>query len=140
LDAARSRRKELHVPHGARRSVSFATIHKCTVAVTGTPEDIQLDILPAVVDDQGLIGQAVVTTARLSRLRPLGTSSLRCSPASALASQGGEAVAAERHRNNGKHSDSDSKGRGSSSEEHKPENVSSQSAPGSAEHGAGLTV
>ncbi|CAB1098133.1 unnamed protein product [Ectocarpus sp. CCAP 1310/34] len=47
LDAARSRRKELHVPHGARRSGSFATIHKCTVAVTGTPEDIQLDILPA---------------------------------------------------------------------------------------------
>ncbi|CAM9245490.1 unnamed protein product [Ectocarpus sp. 12 AP-2014] len=140
LDAARSRRKELHVPYGARRSGSFATIHKCAVAVTGTPEDIQLDILPAVVGDQGLIGQAGVTTARLSRLRPLGTSSLRCSPAPALASQGEEAVAAERHRNNGKHSDSDSKGRGSGSEEHKPENVSSQSAPSSREHGAGLTV
>lgn len=140
LDAARSRRKELHVPHGARRSGSFATIHKCTVAVTGTPEDIQLDILPAVVDDQGLIGQAGVTTARLSRLRPLSTSSLCCSPAPALASQGEEAVAAERHRNNGKHSDSDSKGRGNSSEEHKPENVSSQSATSSREHGAGLTV
>ncbi|CBN80035.1 hypothetical protein Esi_0022_0146 [Ectocarpus siliculosus] len=140
LDRARSRRKELHVPHGARRSGSFATIHKCTVAVTGTPEDIQLDILPAVVDDQGFIGQAGVTTARLSRLRPLGTSSLRCSPAPALASEGEEAVAAERHRNNRNHSDSDSKGRESSSEEHKPENVSSQSAPSSREHGAGLTV
>lgn len=140
LDADRSRSKELHVLHGARRSGSFATIHKCTVAVTGTPEDIQLDILPAVVDDQGPIAQAEVTTAHLSRLRPLGTSSLRFSPAPTPASKGEEAVATERHRIHGKHSDSDSKGRGKRSEEHEPESVPSQSAPSSREHGAGLTV
>ncbi|CAM9892025.1 unnamed protein product, partial [Ectocarpus fasciculatus] len=140
LDADRSRSKELHVPHGVRRSGIFATTHKCTVAVTGMPEDIKLDILPGVFDDQGPIAQARVTTARLTRLRPLGTSSLGCSSAPTLASQGEEAVAAERRRNNGKHSNSDRNGREKSSDEHKPENVPSQSALSSREHGAGLTV
>lgn len=75
IDPGRQRSRVLRLlPHGRDRS--SATTDGCTAVVTGTPEDIKLEISLVAIED-GLAPQAVgAATVRVSCLRPLGTSLL----------------------------------------------------------------
>lgn len=54
-----------------KRSGSSATMHECTVAVTGTSESFKLEIFPASVGDDA--PPASMKAMTISRLRPLAT-------------------------------------------------------------------
>lgn len=54
-----------------RRSGSLATMHECTVAITGTSERLKLEVSPVLAGDDVLSASVVVAT--VSCLQPLGT-------------------------------------------------------------------